>query len=76
MGVARVAKTKTAVSENKLQRFAREIKSELKKVVWPSRQEATNLTMVVIGFSVAVGMFLGGVDWLFQKIFALIIGGV
>lgn len=80
MGVAKVAKTtKPAVAENRvqnrIQRTIRDIRSELKKVVWPSREEATNLTMIVIGVSVAVGMFLGGVDFVFKKIFELIIGG-
>jgi len=35
---------------------------ELKKVVWPTRAEATNLTTIVIVFSAAVGVFLGLVD--------------
>ncbi|MCL5265000.1 MAG: preprotein translocase subunit SecE [Chloroflexi bacterium] len=70
-----MAKSKAAVTENRLQRFAREIRTELKKVVWPSRQEAINLTMIVAGVSVAVGMFLGGVDLVFKKLFEMIIGG-
>lgn len=76
MGVARVAKTRATVTENRLQRTYRDIKSELKKVVWPSRQQATNLTMIVIAVSIAVGLFLGGVDFIFTWIFELIIGGV
>lgn len=35
---------------------------ELKKVVWPTRPEATNLTTIVIIVSAAVGVFLGLVD--------------
>lgn len=76
MGVARVAKTKVTVTENRIQRTVREIRTELKKVVWPTRQEAINLTMIVTGVSVAVGLFLGGIDFIFSKIFEIIIGGL
>jgi preprotein translocase subunit SecE len=43
-----------------------DIISELKKVTWPSRDETIYLTTVVIIVSVTVGIFLGGVDLLFN----------
>jgi preprotein translocase subunit SecE len=49
-----------------------DIISELKKVTWPTRDETIYLTTVVIIVSVAVGIFLGGVDlffsWLIDKL--------
>lgn len=70
------APTKAAVpSENRIQKFIRETRAELRKVVWPTREQATNLTIIVTSVSVAVGIFLGGVDLIFKKIFELIIGG-
>ncbi len=75
MGVARVAKTKATVTENRVQRSYRDIKSELKKVVWPSREEAINLSTIVIAVSIAVGMFLGGTDFIFSWLIQRIIGG-
>ena len=36
---------------------------ELRKVVWPSRQETANLTVVVLVVSIAVGIFLGVIDF-------------
>ena len=57
-----------------LGQFIGEIRSELKKVVWPTRREAGNLTLLVIGLSVAVGFILGTVDFLFQQLFRLILG--
>ncbi len=75
-GVLKAAKAKTTVqSDNRIQKFVRETRSELKKVVWPSREQATNLTIIVMSVSIAVGAFLGGVDFIFKKIFELIIGG-
>lgn len=53
--------------------FLREIRSELRKVVWPTRQEAVNLTMIVIGVSAAVGVFLGVVDFTFAEMFHILL---
>ena len=36
---------------------------ELRKVVWPSREETTNLTVVVLVVAIAVGIFLGVIDF-------------
>jgi preprotein translocase subunit SecE len=46
---------------------------ELKKVIWPSRQKTTRDTLVVIGISLAVAVFLGGLDFLFFNILRSII---
>jgi len=53
--------------------FLREVQDELKKVVWPSRDEVIRLTVVVILISVGVGLFLGGADFILTKIFELLI---
>lgn len=54
--------------------FLGEVRAELRKVVWPTRREAANLTALVIALSVAVGFLLGGVDLLFSQLFRLIVG--
>ncbi|HEY7036244.1 MAG TPA: preprotein translocase subunit SecE [Thermomicrobiales bacterium] len=51
-----------------LRRLARDTWSEAKKVNWPDRETTRNLTIVVIGISVIMGLFLGGLDWLFVKL--------
>ena len=50
-----------------------EIISELRKVVWPSRPDTTHLTIVVISVSVAVGLLLGVVDFLFAQVVNLLL---
>lgn len=40
--------------------------AELKKVTWPTRQEALKSTLVVVGFSVVVAGFLGLIDYCFN----------
>ncbi|KKL57326.1 hypothetical protein LCGC14_2236520 [marine sediment metagenome] len=39
-----------------------DIISELRKVVWPSRQDATYLTIVVLIVAAIIGAALGGID--------------
>jgi preprotein translocase subunit SecE len=46
--------------------FLEEIIAELRKVTWPTRQETSYLTMVVIVVAVAAGIVLGGVDIFFN----------
>jgi preprotein translocase subunit SecE len=53
--------------------FLRETKDELKKVVWPSRQEVIRLTTVVIIVSVLVGLFIGGIDFILTKALSVIV---
>jgi preprotein translocase subunit SecE len=54
--------------------FIRDVRSELRKVSWPTQRETINLTVVVIALSIAVGLFLGGVDFLFQELFRYLLG--
>lgn len=53
--------------------FLKEVKSELDKVIWPSREEAIKLTLVIILVSVAVGIFIGGLDFIFTKSMEIIL---
>ncbi len=53
--------------------FFGEVVSELKKVTWPSREEAVRLTLLVIAVSAATGFALGLVDILFTRLLDLVI---
>ncbi len=53
--------------------FLREVRDELKKVVWPTREEIIRLTGVVMLVSVLVGIFLGGADFILTKLIELLI---
>jgi preprotein translocase SecE subunit len=46
-------------------RFVADIISELRKVTWPTFAETRYLTLVVAIVAVAVGIFLGAVDFVF-----------
>ncbi|HZQ29474.1 MAG TPA: preprotein translocase subunit SecE [Patescibacteria group bacterium] len=53
--------------------FFREVLEELRKVVWPTRNEVIRLTSVVIIVSLLVGLFLGGVDFVLTKLLSFLI---
>jgi preprotein translocase subunit SecE len=57
-------------------RFFRETITELKKVVWLSRREATYLTLLVLVVSITVGIILGVIDFGFTELIqTLFLGG-
>ena len=47
--------------------FFRDIIAELKRVTWPSREQATRLTILVIIISISVGIILGIFDMMFSR---------
>lgn len=53
--------------------FLREVRDELQKVVWPSRDEVIRLTGIVILVSLIVGLFLGGIDYLLTTLIGILI---
>ena len=61
---------------NMLQKFTNyfsETKTELKRVIWPSRQDTIKHTLAVVGISAAVAIFLGALDILFQYVLEMFI---
>ena len=49
-----------------IKNFFSEAKNEIRHVNWPTRQEATRLTFIVIGIAVGLAVFLGSFDYLFS----------
>ena len=48
--------------------FLKETKDELSKVVWPTQKEIIRLTLLVITISLIVGLYIGGIDFVFVKL--------
>lgn len=68
---------KTAVERrqpNAIQRYFRETIGELRKVNWPTWQEAKNLTIIVLIVTLSMSAFLGFLDFIFTQLFALLLG--
>lgn len=53
--------------------FLKEVRDELKKVVWPTQNEVIRLTLVVILTSLLVGLFIGALDFVFTKTMGIVI---
>jgi preprotein translocase subunit SecE len=60
-------------TDNFIVRYFKETRAELRKVTWPSRQEALNLTLIVVGFTIFMAALLGIIDEVFERVFRLII---
>lgn len=52
----------------KIVSFLKEVRLEMKKVNWPSRKETIKYTLIIIAASVAVAVFLGGLDYIFTTL--------
>jgi preprotein translocase subunit SecE len=53
--------------------FAKEARTEIRKVVWPTRQETVQTTLIVMVFVVIIALFLWGVDALLVWLLGFII---
>jgi preprotein translocase subunit SecE len=69
-----MAKAQAVKEPNRLVRYYRETIGELKKVVWPTRQEALRLTRIVLIVISVMAVLLGTADYLFGELFRIIIG--
>jgi preprotein translocase subunit SecE len=52
----------------KLFTFLKEVKLEVKKVNWPTRQQTIRYTLIVLGISFGVALLLGAFDFLFTTL--------
>lgn len=68
-----MAVVKDTKQEGGLQRWFHETRGELRKVVWPTREEALRLTYVVIGLCLAMGLLLGVLDLILNSLYTLIV---
>ncbi|MFA6410391.1 MAG: preprotein translocase subunit SecE [Candidatus Buchananbacteria bacterium] len=58
---------------DRLVNYIKSSHAELKKVVWPTKKEVTQHTILVIGISLGMAAFLGIVDYLLSLILGVII---
>jgi preprotein translocase subunit SecE len=55
--------------------FLREVKVELQKVTFPTRQETVGSTVVVLILTVIIAIYLGFSDWALARIVQLLLKG-
>ena len=70
-----MADKKDSKKQNAIRRFTRETVGELRKVSWPTRQEAWQLTLIVLVVLAFMSIFLGIiVDGIAQQLLNLMLG--
>ena len=53
--------------------FLRDVRGEVRKVTWPTREELKKATLVIVIFVAVLGIVIGWMDWLLQQIFVVAI---
>ncbi len=59
---------------SRLSLFFRQVIAELRKVIWPTRNELINYTVIVIVFVSVMAAIVAGLDYVFTKLVLLIFG--
>ena len=52
--------------------FARESKMEVRKVIWPTRQETTQTTFIVLAACIVMALILWGIDGIMVRVIGFI----
>ncbi len=53
--------------------YFKDTRGELRKVSWPTRKQATNLTLIVLAVTIVMALFLGSLDYIFANLVRLIV---
>ena len=70
---ALVPEKKAPPKVNPLVKYLRETRGELYKVTWPTREESQRLTLIVLGVTAAMAIFLGVLDFTFSNLLNLLL---
>jgi preprotein translocase SecE subunit len=57
----------------KIKSYFQEVISQLKQTSWPSKSNTQSMTILVIVVAILLAFYLGGIDFLLQKIMGLLI---
>ncbi|MBC7262706.1 MAG: preprotein translocase subunit SecE [Chloroflexi bacterium] len=63
-----------ALTNNRIVKYLKEVRAEIRKVTWPSRQEVLRLSAIVIAVLVVMSAFMAIIDYAFSWLMRLIIG--
>ena len=69
-----MSKAETEKKENRIVKYFREARAEMRKVTWPTREEALHLTGIVLAVTVAMAILLWVLDILFTGVMSALIG--
>lgn len=60
--------SKLAAIRKNLVKFFRDVRTELKKVIWPTREQLTNNTVTVLLMCLIVGAIIWAADWFLTEV--------
>ena len=58
----------------KISRFFKDLKGEMKKIVWPGKKQIINNTGIVIAVVAVCSLVIGGFDYLLNLLIGLLAG--
>ena len=61
---------------NRVAKYFKEVKSEMKKVIWPTKKELINYTVMVVVATIVVMAIIAVADGVFSQLFNLLRGVV
>jgi preprotein translocase subunit SecE len=73
-GTNGMAKAQVIKEPNAIVRYYRETVGELKKVVWPTREETYRLTLIVLIVIAVMAAILGTADYVFSQAIRVLVG--
>jgi preprotein translocase subunit SecE len=62
-----------ALTDNRITRYLKEVRAELRKVTWPHRAEVVRMTGIVMVVLLVMSAFLGLLDFGFAQVMSLIV---
>lgn len=65
--------TKNSPSKGGIFKFFREVKAEVKRITWPSKNETKKALIAVAVFVLIYVVIIGGFDYIFQNLFEVIL---
>ena len=72
LGAGAVAAAALTNQGQKTIHFIKESRTELRKIIWPTRPEATQTTLIVIAMCVVVSLVFWGIDYIIVRLVAFL----
>jgi len=69
----KAAKSARTAKANKMGKFFKDLKAEMKKIVWPTKKQVINNTGVVLVAMLISGLFIWGIDGALKLMFDFIL---
>jgi preprotein translocase subunit SecE len=63
----------SALKDNRITKYLREVRAEVRKVTWPSRQEVVRFSTIVVIVLIVMSIFMAVVDFAFSRLMQAII---